>query len=54
MGEMKTFDGDVLPRSLPPDYQLEAGKDEETTIPGGQLDPVYEKKAKVLNRAVCP
>lgn len=25
---------------------------DESTIPGGELDPVYEKKAKVLNRAV--
>lgn len=23
-----------------------------STIPGGEIDPVYEKKAKVLNRAV--
>lgn len=26
---------------------------DESTIPGGEIDPVYEKKAKVLNRAVC-
>lgn len=25
---------------------------DESTIPGGEIDPVYEKKAKVLNRAV--
>jgi hypothetical protein len=22
-------------------------------LPEGQIDPVYEKKAKILNRAVC-
>lgn len=27
---------------------------DESTIPGGEVDPVYEKKAKVLNRAVSP
>lgn len=28
------------------------GVDEEATIPKGQIDPVYEAKARVLNRAV--
>jgi len=39
-------------------YQLEAGEsiavgiDDAGAIPKGSLDPVYEAKARVLNRAV--
>lgn len=33
---------------------LAAGADDVAIIPKGVLDPVYEAKARVLNRAVCP
>jgi hypothetical protein len=38
-----------------PSEQLEApvGIDDAAPIPKGQIDPVYEAKARVLNRAVC-
>ena len=36
------------------DGESVAIQDEDTAIPSGQIDPVYEKKAKVLNRAVRP
>lgn len=32
---------------------IAVGIDDVGTIPKGALDPVYEAKARVLNRAVC-
>lgn len=29
------------------------GEDDDGIIPRGEIDPVYEAKARVLNRAVC-
>lgn len=51
MSETKTVDEDGLARSSTHDHAL---REDDTTIPSGQLDPVYERKANVLNRAVCP
>lgn len=39
-------------RKGPDHYTTNVGIDDDTAIPGGQLDPIYEKKARLLNRAV--
>lgn len=52
MSETKNIDVDVKSPGLSAAYTRDAGVDDDTTIPEGQLDPVYEKKARLLNRAV--
>lgn len=37
------------------DMDTDIGTDDDTAIfPKGQVDPIYEAKARVLNRAACP
>jgi len=45
------LDNSLIPFDVQ-DGESVAIQDEDTAIPSGQIDPVYEKKAKVLNRAV--
>lgn len=35
------------------DTQVATGIDDAAAIPKGEVDPVYEAKARVLNRAAC-
>jgi hypothetical protein len=41
------------PGAEPRDDDIALGIQDESAIPKGTLDPVYEAKARVLNRAVC-
>jgi hypothetical protein len=44
--------GSKPPPSAGDEVSVHAG--DNAIIPEGQIDPVYEKKAKLLNRAVSP
>lgn len=52
MSETRNIDVEAKSPKHSTVYTTDAGIDDDTTIPGGQLDPVYEKKARMLNRAV--
>lgn len=52
MSEKKQIEVEADSRKGPDQYTTDVGIENDTTIPGGQLDPVYEKKARLLNRAV--
>lgn len=52
MSEKKPIEVEADSRKGPDHYTTDVGIDDDTTIPGGQLDPVYEKKARLLNKAV--
>lgn len=47
----KPYDRDVRKQSVVGE-DIARGVDDEAAIPKGTLDPVYEAKARVLNRAV--
>jgi hypothetical protein len=53
---MATSDAKSVPRDedlkLPEEHQFPVGVDDAAPIPKGQIDPVYEAKARVLNHAV--
>lgn len=45
-------DGSPSPTREPARSSIDTGSDDTTIIPKGALDPVYEAKARVLNKAV--
>lgn len=47
-----TQSDEVRPRALEEEKLAAIGADEAAAIPKGTLDPVYEAKARVLNKAV--
>lgn len=54
--DLPRYDAKALKSDSPtrdPEYgSITAGATDEAILPAGTLDPVYEAKAKVLNRAV--
>lgn len=52
MSEKKITDDKYASAQRSDSSDLASIVQDESTIPGGEVDPVYEKKAKVLNRAV--
>lgn len=47
-------EGSKSPPTTAAEGSPRSSEDEATTVAAGEVDPVYEKKAKVLNRAASP
>jgi hypothetical protein len=55
VSDRKVSDDEKVPATATPGHDLESlpsGANEAAAIPKGTIDPVYEAKARVLNKAV--